>query len=112
MRIAVRRLSLCLYLSSAVCYGSGMSSMKRKLIPGTDLEVSPICYGTATFGADVQGAELDTLIGAFRVDARLEPVNAAINHYQCCHCFHSDVLCNRIYSAGVKTGTVAAIAFG
>ncbi len=56
-----------------------MSSMKRKRIPGTDLVVAPICYGTATFGADVKGAELDALINAFR--------DAGGNFFDTAHCY-------------------------
>lgn len=40
--------------------------MERKLLPGTDLNVSPLCYGTGSFGADVKGDDADRLINVYR----------------------------------------------
>jgi 1-deoxyxylulose-5-phosphate synthase len=40
--------------------------MKRRLIPGTDLEVSQLCYGTAGFGSAVTDEQVDALLDGFR----------------------------------------------
>ena len=41
--------------------------------------ISPICYGTATFGADVKGGDLDALINIFR--------DAGGNFFDTAHCY-------------------------
>ena len=53
--------------------------MKRRLIKGTDLIVSRLCYGTATFGADVRGKKVDACINAFR--------DAGGNFLDTAHCY-------------------------
>ena len=53
--------------------------MKRRPLDGTDLIVSPLCYGTATFGADLRGADLDARIGQFR--------DAGGNFLDTAHCY-------------------------
>ena len=40
--------------------------MKRVRIPGTDLEVSALCYGLGSFGTSVRGEEADRLYAAYR----------------------------------------------
>ncbi len=53
--------------------------MNRTRLGGTDLVVSPLCYGAATFGADVRGAELDDRINQFR--------DAGGNFLDTAHCY-------------------------
>ena len=40
--------------------------MKRVRIPGTDLDVSALCYGLASFGTSVRGEAADRLYAAYR----------------------------------------------
>jgi len=53
--------------------------MKRIRLDGTDLAVSQICCGTATFGADLRGDDLDDFIGVYR--------DAGGNFFDTAHCY-------------------------
>jgi aryl-alcohol dehydrogenase-like predicted oxidoreductase len=53
--------------------------VKKHPIPGTDLRVSAICYGTAPWGTSVVGAHLDNLFSAFR--------DAGGNFIDTAHCY-------------------------
>ncbi len=53
--------------------------MKRHLIPGTDLAVSALCYGVASFGTTVKGAEMDRLFTTFR--------EGGGNFFDTAHCY-------------------------
>lgn len=53
--------------------------MERMELPGTDLLVSPVCYGTARFGSEVLGDELDRLMALFR--------DAGGNFLDTAHCY-------------------------
>jgi len=52
---------------------------KRLVIPDTDLEVSPLCYGLATFGTVIGQPEADRLYEAFRA--------AGGNFFDTAHCY-------------------------
>ena len=56
-----------------------MKTMERRKLTGTDLILSPICYGTATFGADLTGKKLDACINAFR--------DTGGNFFDTAHCY-------------------------
>ena len=53
--------------------------MRRRLLPGTDLEVSALCYGTGGFGTQCRGDDLDRRIDAFRA--------AGGNFLDTAHCY-------------------------
>ena len=53
--------------------------MDRRPLPGTDLAVSPICYGTGSFGADVQAEQIDALLRLYR--------DAGGNFIDTAHCY-------------------------
>ena len=53
--------------------------MKRQPLPGTDLQISSICYGGASFGSDLRGADLDNCIAIFR--------DAGGNFLDTAHCY-------------------------
>jgi len=53
--------------------------LERKQLPGTDLVISSICYGTGSFGADVVGADVDALLNLYR--------DAGGNFLDTAHCY-------------------------
>ena len=53
--------------------------MKRRLLDGTDLSVSPICCGGGPFGSALQGRDLDAHIAIFR--------DAGGNFFDTAHCY-------------------------
>jgi len=53
--------------------------MQRRRLPGTDLNVSALCYGTGGFGTALRDAELDLRIRAFR--------DAGGNFFDTAHCY-------------------------
>ena len=69
--------------------------MKRELIPNTDLEVSALCYGSASWGHAVVGRSLDRLLNAFR--------DAGGNFLDTAHCY----ACWTPQGAGVSERAIA-----
>ncbi len=53
--------------------------MEQRILPGTDLRVSRLCYGTGGFGTSSRGADLDARIDAFRA--------AGGNFFDTAHCY-------------------------
>ncbi len=53
--------------------------MERQAIPGTDLEVSALCYGTAGLGTGIPAGDADALIDTFR--------DAGGNFLDTAHCY-------------------------
>jgi aryl-alcohol dehydrogenase-like predicted oxidoreductase len=66
---------------AALLHGTviGMQPMERRHLAGTDLNVSLICCGTMSFGADLCGKELDAHIARFR--------DAGGNFFDSAHCY-------------------------
>jgi aryl-alcohol dehydrogenase-like predicted oxidoreductase len=57
-----------------------MNAMERRLLPGTDLPVSPICYGVGSFGGNLDpGKDSDRLLGLYR--------DAGGNFLDTAHCY-------------------------
>ncbi len=54
-------------------------ALRRQLLDGTDLVVSPICYGAAAFGEALRGRELDVCIRTYR--------DAGGNFFDTAHCY-------------------------
>jgi aryl-alcohol dehydrogenase-like predicted oxidoreductase len=67
----------------------------KHLIPGTDLRVSGLCYGTAQWGHEVAGRQLDRLLDAFR--------DAGGNFLDTAHCY----ACWTPEGAGVSERAIA-----
>ena len=69
--------------------------MQKHLIPNTDLNVSALCYGTASWGHEVVGRQLDRLLDAFR--------DAGGNFLDTAHCY----ACWTPQGAGVSERAIA-----
>jgi aryl-alcohol dehydrogenase-like predicted oxidoreductase len=69
--------------------------MQKHTIPGTDLSVSALCYGTASWGHEVVGRQLDRLLNAFR--------DAGGNFLDTAHCY----ACWTPQGAGVSERAIA-----
>jgi aryl-alcohol dehydrogenase-like predicted oxidoreductase len=69
--------------------------VQKHLIPNTDLNVSALCYGTASWGHEVVGRQLDRLLHAFR--------DAGGNFLDTAHCY----ACWTPQGAGVSERAIA-----
>ncbi|MCE9614524.1 MAG: aldo/keto reductase [Lentisphaerae bacterium] len=58
---------------------SQTTTNRRRRLPGTDLDVSPLCYGTVPFGSHVRGDDLQRLYDTFRA--------AGGNFFDTAHCY-------------------------